>query len=69
MHDSAAAAPTASAGGSFVDIAIVASASPRIGQILGKFHFFKLRENLRRILFDYAEKRSGIANAPFNAAC
>jgi hypothetical protein len=48
---------------------IVASALPRIGQILGKFQFFNLRENLRRILFDYAEKRSGIANATFNAGC
>ena len=38
-------------------------------QILGKFYFFKLRENLRRILLDYGQKRSGTANAAFKAAC
>jgi hypothetical protein len=35
-------------------------------QILGKLHFFELRENLQRILLDYAQKRSGRANAAFN---
>jgi hypothetical protein len=53
----------------FSMLRMVARASPRIGQILAKFHFFKLRENLQRILFDYAEKRPGIANTTFNAAC
>jgi hypothetical protein len=38
-------------------------------QILGKFNFVELIENLRRILFDYGQKRSGIANAAFKAAC
>jgi hypothetical protein len=38
-------------------------------QILGKLYFFELRENLRRILFDYAQKRSGRANAAFNGPC
>jgi len=38
-------------------------------QILGKFHFFKLRENLRRILLDYGQKRPCTANAAFKAAC
>jgi hypothetical protein len=38
-------------------------------QILGKFYFFELDENLRRILLDYAQKRSCIANAAFNAPC
>jgi len=38
-------------------------------QILGKLHFFKLSENLRRILFDYEENRPGTANAPFKCAC
>jgi hypothetical protein len=38
-------------------------------QILGKFYFFELCENLRRILLDYAEKRTYIANVAFNAAC
>jgi hypothetical protein len=38
-------------------------------QILGKVYFFELLENLRRILFDYGQKRSGIANAAFKAAC
>lgn len=38
-------------------------------QILGKFHFFKLCENLQRILLDYGQKRSGTANAAFKAAC
>jgi hypothetical protein len=40
-----------------------------VRQFLGKFHFFKLFENLRRILVDYGEKRSSTANAAFNAAC
>jgi len=38
-------------------------------QILGKFYFVDLIENLRRILFDYGQKRSCVANAAFNAAC
>jgi hypothetical protein len=38
-------------------------------QILGKFYFFNLLENLRRILLDYGQKRSGTANATFKAAC
>jgi len=38
-------------------------------QILGKLYFFKLRENLRRILLDYGQKRSSTANAAFKAAC
>jgi len=37
-------------------------------QILGKLYFFQLLENLRRILFDYGQKRTGRANAAFNAA-
>jgi len=38
-------------------------------QILCKFDFFKLGENLPRILFDYAEKRANTANATFKRAC
>jgi len=38
-------------------------------QILGKLYFLQLRENLRRILFDYGQKRPRRANAAFNAAC
>jgi hypothetical protein len=38
-------------------------------QILGKLYFFKLSENLRRILFDYEENRPGTANTPFKGAC
>jgi hypothetical protein len=38
-------------------------------QILGKLYFFELIENLRRILLDYAQKRTWRANATFNAAC
>jgi hypothetical protein len=38
-------------------------------QTLGKLYFFELIENLRRILLDYAQKRTGRANATFNAAC
>jgi hypothetical protein len=38
-------------------------------QILGKLYFFELIENLRRILLDYAQKRTSRANATFNAAC
>jgi len=34
-------------------------------QILGKLNFFKLGENLQRILFDYAEKRAGTTNPAF----
>jgi hypothetical protein len=38
-------------------------------QILGKLDFFKLGENLPRILFDYAEKRANTANATFKRPC
>ncbi|HML09021.1 MAG TPA: hypothetical protein VK430_12950 [Xanthobacteraceae bacterium] len=38
-------------------------------QILGKLYFFDLRENLRRILLDYGQKRPRPANVAFNAAC
>jgi hypothetical protein len=45
------------------------SGSSAVAQILGKLYFFGLSENLRRILLDYAQKRTGRANATFNAAC
>jgi len=32
-------------------------------------HFVELIENLRRILFNYGQKRLDPANATFNAAC
>jgi hypothetical protein len=32
-------------------------------------HFFDLLEKLRIILLDYAQKRSGTANAAFKPAC
>jgi hypothetical protein len=38
-------------------------------QILGKLNFFKLGENLQRILLNYVEKRSSTANATFKRAC
>jgi hypothetical protein len=38
-------------------------------QILDKLYFFKLRENLRRILLDYAQKRPRLANAAFSRGC
>jgi hypothetical protein len=38
-------------------------------QISGKLYFFNLLENLRRILLDYAQKRTGRANAAFNGPC
>ncbi len=38
-------------------------------QFLGKFYFFDLRENLRIILFDYAQKRRDAANVVFKPAC
>jgi hypothetical protein len=38
-------------------------------QILGKLFFLELSENLQRILFDYAQKRTDPANTAFNAAC
>jgi len=44
-------------------------AHPAFGQILAKFDFFDLYENLQRILFDYAQNAPHPANAPFNAAC
>jgi len=45
------------------------AASCAFAQILGKLYFLQLRENLRRILFDYGQKRPRRANAAFNAAC
>jgi hypothetical protein len=44
-------------------------ASRAFAQILGKLYFLQLRENLRRILLDYGQKRPCRANAAFNAAC
>jgi len=38
-------------------------------QILGKFYFFELSENLRLILLDYAQKPRRHANAAFKGAC
>ena len=38
-------------------------------QILSKFYFFQLIENLRLILFDYGQNRAVGANVTFNAAC
>jgi hypothetical protein len=38
-------------------------------QILGKSYFFKLIENLQRILFDYEPKRSRRANPAFKGPC
>jgi hypothetical protein len=43
--------------------------SRAFAQILGKLYFFQLVENLRRILLDYEQKRSGRANAAFKAPC
>ena len=43
--------------------------SRALAQILAKFDFFDLRENLQRILLDYAQNVSHPANAPFNARC
>jgi hypothetical protein len=40
-----------------------------LGKLLGKFYFLKLDENLRRILFDYEEKRLRTTNAAFKGAC
>jgi len=58
------------------DSAVIAAAKPAqtavsraFAQILGKLYFVQLRENLRRILFDYGQKRPRRANAAFNAAC
>jgi len=47
----------------------VRRAHPAFAQILAKFDFFDLYENLQRILFDYAQNAPHPANAPFNAAC
>jgi hypothetical protein len=44
-------------------------ASRVFAQILGKLYFLQLDENLRRILFDYGQKRPRRTNAAFNAAC
>jgi len=43
--------------------------SAAFAQILDKLYFFKLRENLRRILLDYAQKRLRLANAAFSRSC
>jgi hypothetical protein len=43
--------------------------SRAFAKTLAKLYFFQLFENLRRILFDYGQKRIGRANAAFNAAC
>jgi hypothetical protein len=43
--------------------------SDMFAQILGKFYFFNLRENLRHILFDYEEKCSCTTNGAFKSAC
>jgi hypothetical protein len=56
--------------GSFAIAKPLQKAVPRaFAQILGKLYFLQLRENLRRILFDYGQKRPRRANAAFNAAC
>ncbi|HTH34789.1 MAG TPA: hypothetical protein VL976_10495 [Xanthobacteraceae bacterium] len=43
--------------------------SAAFAQILGKLYFVQLRENLRRILVDYGQKRPCRANVAFNAVC
>jgi hypothetical protein len=45
------------------------AATRAFAQILGKFYFFDLLENLRLILFDYGQKAPYPANTAFNAAC
>jgi hypothetical protein len=56
--------------GSFAITKPLQKVVPRaFAQILGKLYFLQLRENLRRILFDYGQKRPHRANAAFNAAC
>jgi hypothetical protein len=60
---------SSSARGSARTIAANASRFAAFVQILGKLDFFKLGENLPRILFDYAEKRANTANATFKRAC
>jgi hypothetical protein len=42
---------------------------PAFAQILAKLDYFKLSENLRCILFNYGQKRSGRTNADFNGPC
>jgi hypothetical protein len=49
--------------------ALQTAVSRAFAQILGKLYFLQLRENLRRILLDYGQKRPRRANAAFNAAC
>jgi hypothetical protein len=49
--------------------AVAPAAQRAFAKILAKLYFFQLFENLRRILFDYGQKRTGRANAAFNAAC
>jgi hypothetical protein len=46
-----------------------ATAPSGFAQFLGKLNFFKLGENLQRILFDYAEKRASTTNTTFKCAC
>jgi hypothetical protein len=56
--------------GSFAIAKLLQKPVPRaFAQILGKLYFLQLGENLRRILFDYGQKRPRRANAAFNAAC
>jgi hypothetical protein len=43
--------------------------SDKFAQILVKFYFLNLHENLRHILFDYEEKRSCTTNGAFKSAC
>jgi len=43
--------------------------SAAFAQILDKLYFFKLRENLLRILLDYAQKRPRLANGAFSRSC
>jgi hypothetical protein len=45
------------------------SATRALAEILGKFYFLALRENLPRILLNYAPKCARPANAAFNGAC
>jgi hypothetical protein len=41
----------------------------RFAQILAKFDFLQLIENLRRILVDYAQKATSRANVAFKGRC
>jgi hypothetical protein len=65
-----AAMPFPANGAGFAAAKALQTAASRVFvQILGKLYFLQLRENLRRILFDYGQKRPRRANAAFNAAC